>query len=89
MFLARIDGTVTSTRKHETLEGVRLLIAQRLESDGRTVGDPLILLDWLGARLHNTVLVSGDGDIARTALGNNTPARMAVIGIVDQIGGAA
>ena len=89
MFLARIDGTVTSTRKHETLEGVRLLIGQRLESDGSTSGEPLIILDWLGARLHNTVLVSSDGDIARKALGNTTPSRLAVMGIVDKVGGAA
>ena len=89
MFLARIDGTVTATRKHESLEGVRLLIAQRLESDGKTIGEPLIVLDWLGARLHNTVLISSDGDIARKALGNSTPSRLAVVGIVDKVGGAA
>ena len=40
MFLARIDGTVTATAKHETLQGCRFLIAQRLETDGSASGDP-------------------------------------------------
>jgi len=92
MFLARIDGTVTSTRKHANLAGCRLLVGQRLEADGRPNGEPLIILDWLGARRHSTVIVSTDGDIARRTLGNTVPARLAVVGIVDQVsvpGGAA
>jgi ethanolamine utilization protein EutN len=89
MFLARIDGTITSTRKHENLEGCRLLIGQRLEGDGRPSGEPLIILDWLGARRHNIVIVSTDGDIARQRLGKTTPARLAVVGIVDAPEGVA
>jgi len=85
MFLARIDGTVTATAKHATLEGCRLLIAQRLETDGRASGVPLVIIDWLGAGRGTTVLVSQDGDIARLRLGNTTPARLVVAGIVDQV----
>ena len=85
MYLARIDGTATSTRKHPALEGVRLLIAQRLEADGRTTGEPLMVIDRLGARRGSTVLVSTDGDIARKMLGNNAPARLIVVGIVDSV----
>jgi ethanolamine utilization protein EutN len=85
MFLSRIDGTLTSTAKHATLHGCRLLIGRRLEADGRATGEPLVLLDRLGARNGSTVLVSTDGDIARQWLGSNTPARMIVVGIVDAV----
>ena len=34
-------------------------------------------------------MVSTDGDIARERLGNNTPARMVVVGIVDAVHGYA
>jgi len=85
MYLARIDGTVTSTAKHETLAGCRLLIGRRLEADGSPSGDPIILLDWMGAGRGTTVLVSTDGDIARTRLGNTTPGRLTVTGIVDHV----
>jgi ethanolamine utilization protein EutN len=85
MFLARIDGTVVPAVKHATLEGCRFLIAQRLEADGSTGAEPLVIIDWLGAGNGSTVLVSTDGDIARERYGNTTPARMVVAGIVDQL----
>jgi microcompartment protein CcmK/EutM len=83
MFLARICGTVVATVKHRTLDGCRFLVAQRLESDGRAAVEPIVIVDWLGAASGSTVLVSTDGDIARSRLGNTTPARMVVVGILD------
>jgi microcompartment protein CcmK/EutM len=43
------------------------------------------MVDRLGARRGSRVIVSTDGDIARRWLGNNTPARLVVVGIVDQV----
>ncbi len=85
MFLARISGTVVAATKHPTLEGCRFLLAERIESDGSTAPEPIVIIDWLGAASGSTVLVSTDGDIARTRLGNTTPARMVVVGIVDAV----
>jgi len=85
MFLARISGTVVAATKHSTLEGCRFLLAERIESDGSTGPEPIVLIDWMGAANGSTVLVSTDGDIARTRLGNTTPARMVVAGIVDAV----
>jgi microcompartment protein CcmK/EutM len=85
MFLARIDGTLTATTRHSTLQACRFLIGQRLEADGAASGEPLVVLDRLGARHGSTVIVSTDGDIARKWLGNTTPSRMVVVGIVDEV----
>jgi ethanolamine utilization protein EutN len=85
MFLARIEGTVVATVKHPSLEGCRFLVAQRLEPDGSLADEPITIVDWLGAGRGATVIVSTDGDIARAKLGNNTPARMVVLGIVDEL----
>jgi ethanolamine utilization protein EutN len=85
MFLARIQGTVVATVKHPSLEGCRFLVAQRLEADGSLAAEPITIVDWLGAGRGSTVIVSSDGDIARARLGNNTPARMVVLGIVDEL----
>ncbi len=85
MFLARIDGTLTATHKHPTLAGCRLLLAQRLEADGRVSGEPLVVIDRLGARHGATVVVSTDGDVLRRRLGNTTPARLSVVGLVDAV----
>ena len=83
MFLARIEGTVVATAKHPTLNGCRFLVARRLEADGAAAVEPNVVVDWMGAARGETVLVSTDGDIARLKLGNNTPARMVVVGLVD------
>jgi ethanolamine utilization protein EutN len=86
MFLARIDGWVTSTVKHESLREWRLLLGQRIDTDGADVGEPTLLIDPVGAGLGSRVLVTSDGDLARKLLEDNrTPARMVVLGIVDDV----
>ena len=85
MFLARIDGTLTASRKDHRLAGVRFLISQRLDADGRSTGEPLVVLDRMGAGRGSTVLVSSDGTIARDWLGKGVPARLVVVGIVDRV----
>jgi len=83
MFLARIEGTVVATARHSSLQGCRFLVARRLEADGTAAAEPNVVVDWMGAAHGETVMVSTDGDIAREKFGNNTPARMVVVGMVD------
>jgi microcompartment protein CcmK/EutM len=85
MFLARIEGTLVATIKHGTLVGCRFLIVRRIDSDGRLAEEPNVVVDWHGAALGSTVIVSTDGDIARERFGNATPARMVVAGLVDAV----
>ncbi|MGP8252454.1 MAG: EutN/CcmL family microcompartment protein [Terracidiphilus sp.] len=84
MFLARVRGTVVAAAKHSTLKGCRFLVVQRIEADGSVAAEPNVAVDWQGAAIGTTVIVSTDGDIARAKLGNNTPARMVVMGLVDE-----
>ncbi len=67
------------------MDGCRFLVARRLEADGTAAEEPNVVVDWLGAARGATVMVSTDGDIARVKLGNNTPARMVVVGLVDAV----
>lgn len=84
MFIARIDGSLTSTVKHRSLQGCRLLIGQRLQANGTEVGEPVVVLDDLGAGIGSLALVTTDGDLARQRLADNTtPARLTVVGIID------
>lgn len=85
MYLARISGTVVAAAKHHTLTACRFLVAERLEADGGVGLEPIVVVDWLGAANGSTVLVSTDGDIARERFGNTTPARLVVVGIVDNV----
>jgi len=85
MFLARVEGTLVATVKHATLTGCRFLIARRIEADGTLAEEPNVVVDWNGAGIGSTVLISTDGDIARERFGNTTPARMVVAGLVDAV----
>jgi ethanolamine utilization protein EutN len=85
MYLARIEGTLVAAARHETLAGCRFLIARRLEADNTPAAEPIVVIDWLGAARGETVIVSTDGDISRQKLGNTTPARLVVVGLVDPV----
>jgi len=88
MILARIDGTVTATVKHEALHGFTMLIGMQVNIDGRECGnEPWIILDRMGAGRGDIVCVSSEGDAARQLTGDlRVPARMVVMGIVDPLG---
>ncbi len=85
MLLARVEGTVTATRKHPSLEGWRLIICQPINSGGTPEGVPQVAIDAHGAALHQRVIISSDGLAARKAVGDDrSPARWMIIGIVDE-----
>jgi microcompartment protein CcmK/EutM len=85
MLLARVEGNVTATRKHPSLEGWRLLICQPLGTEGQPEGTPQIAIDPYGAAMHQQVIISSDGLAARKTVGDEkSPARWMVIGVVDE-----
>jgi len=86
MFVARIEGYVTSTVRHPSFKNCSMLLCRRLDADGRAVGEPQIVLDQMGASHGSEVLVSTDGELARQILGDNTtPSRLVVVGLIDMI----
>lgn len=84
MQLGKVIGRATSTIKHPTLKGWRMLIVQPLGVDGVPDGAPQLVIDNQGGGRGDTVLISADGKAARDMVGSdNTPARWHVLGIVD------
>ena len=45
MVLARIEGNLTATRRHPSLQGWRLLICQPLNAAGQAEGVPTVALN--------------------------------------------
>ena len=86
MFLGRVMGNATSTIKHPSMEGWKLLLVMALQADGRTIeGDPILVVDSLGAGRGETVMITSDGIGAREMLGSKTtPVRWSVLGIRDE-----
>ncbi|MCC6231411.1 MAG: EutN/CcmL family microcompartment protein [Verrucomicrobiales bacterium] len=86
MFLARVEGTLTATRKHPSFEGWRLVICQPIARTGEPEGVPQVAIDAHGAGMHQRVVISSDGAAARKAVGDErSPVRWLVVGIVDEV----
>ena len=86
MQIASVVGMATTTVKHATLVGAKLLVVQPLAADGKQPdGDPVLAVDQLGAGVGERVLVTSDGRAARELMGSDaTPVRWTVQGICDQ-----
>jgi microcompartment protein CcmK/EutM len=67
------------------MEGWKLLLVQPYGPDGRSPdGDPVLVVDALGAGVGQKVIISSDGKGTRELLGSETtPVRWSVIGIKD------
>lgn len=86
MILGRITGTVVSTIHHPIVNGCKLLLAERLDSNGKPTGGYLIAMDTIGAGNGETVLILDEGSGARQILDDvNAPIRSVVVGIVDAL----
>ena len=83
MQVGRVLGTATSTIKHATFHGERLLIVQLEGVGGKDDGEPILAFDRLGARKGDTVLVTSDGAVLQKMLGKDTPGRWSVMGLPD------
>ena len=84
MQLALVQGRATSTVKHRSLAGVKLLVCELLGADGKPAGDPVLAVDKLGAGAGDRVILTSDGQGLRDLLNDDTsPARWWTMGIVD------
>ena len=84
MQLGKVIGHATATIKHASLQRWRLLLVQPLDIVRQPDGDPLLVLDGLGARAGDTVVLTSDGNGVRELVAaDNSPARWFVAGIAD------
>ena len=67
MQLATVVGHATSTVKHRTLEGWRLLVVQMLTPDGKPDGEPVLAIDSLGAAAGTKVMGPGRAEHQRAS----------------------
>ncbi len=83
MQLGQVLGTATSTVKHPTFQGERLLIVQLEGKDGREDGEPVLAFDRFGAGRGDRVLLTNDGKALQDLIGSDSPGRWSVLGLPD------
>jgi ethanolamine utilization protein EutN len=86
MTLGEVIGTVTSTAKHPSYVGHKLMVVQPISKTGKPVGNIILAVDTVQAGVHDRVLVMREGNGVRQILGGKTlPIRSLIVGIVDQV----
>jgi len=86
MYLARIDGSATSTIRHPSAKGWTLVVCQPIDETGADIGTPMIALDKMGAGLHQKVIISSDGAALRDWVHDEfSPLRYMVTNLVDEV----
>jgi microcompartment protein CcmK/EutM len=87
MYIGRVSGTVVATIKHETFQGRKLLVVDRLNLQGEPTGRYDIAVDTVQAGVGDLVLVLDEGNSARQILDRepNGVIRALVVGIVDAV----
>ena len=93
MILARVIGNVWSTRKEESLRGLKFLVVQpiTLEYDSsdslvgiRDTGSTVIAADKLGAGETEIVMIVGGSSARQTMEDKSIPVDSMVVGIIDK-----
>jgi microcompartment protein CcmK/EutM len=85
MILARVVGTVVSTRKVEPLRSVKLLVVEPVRPSGEPAGAHFVAADAVGAGAGETVLVAQGSSARLTDVSQDRPVDAVIMGIVDLV----
>ncbi len=85
MILARIVGTVVSTRKDPRLEGKKLLVVKPVSPEGADEAGYIVAVDSVGAGAGETVLIVSGSSARNAAECKDRPVDAAIVGIVDTV----
>jgi microcompartment protein CcmK/EutM len=83
MMIAQVIGTVVSSQKESTLEGLRLLVCQPVNAGGEKVGSTVVAADAVGAGVGEMILFATGSSARQTVATQNRPVDAVVMAIVD------
>ena len=89
MFLGRTVGTLVSTQKEPSLDGLRFLVVRRLTIDGEDTPGYVVAADAVGAGVGEVVMVASGSSARQTIYTDRRPCDAVVMAIVDtwEVGG--
>ena len=85
MILARVQGTVVSTRKDHGLLGLKLLLVREVDAQFKAAGNHLVAADAVGAGEGEIVMVVAGSSARLTEVSRDRPVDAVVVGIVDAV----
>jgi ethanolamine utilization protein EutN/carbon dioxide concentrating mechanism protein CcmL len=83
MQLARVVGSVVSTRKEESIQRLKLLVVRPLDEEGKETGTALVSADAVGAGPDEIVLIAAGSSARQTTVTDKRPIDSVILAIVD------
>ena len=83
MQLARVVGTVVSTRKEQSINGIKLLVVKPIDEEGKETGNAVVSADAVGAGPDEIVLIASGSSARQTQATDKKPVDAVVMAIVD------
>lgn len=85
MQLARVIGTVVSTRKESSMNGLKFLVLRQMDVQGKEGSGFVVAVDAVGAGLGEVVLYATGSSARQTTLTQNRPCDAVIMAIVDNV----
>lgn len=85
MKLARVRGSVVCTRKNEDMRGVKLLLIEPVDTEGRSIGPMLVATDSVGAGAGELVFYCTGREATIPYLPASVPSDACITGIIDTV----
>jgi microcompartment protein CcmK/EutM len=83
MILAKVLGTVVSTRKDPGLRGLKLMLAREVDSAFKPAGNQIVAVDAVGAGEGELVLIAAGSSARLTESTKDRPVDHVICAIVD------
>jgi microcompartment protein CcmK/EutM len=87
--LGRVAGTLVSTKKEPSMDGLKFLVVRTLDAGGEETGQFVVAADAVGAGVDEVVLVAAGSSARQTEMTRDRPCDAVIMAIVDtwEVGG--
>jgi len=85
MKLGKVTGSIVSTQKVESFEGIKLMLVQPMDEKLEPAGDPLVAFDTIQAGVGDLIYYETSKEAGRVLEFTMNPCDAAIVGIVDNI----
>jgi len=83
MIAAKVIGTIVSTQKEKSMEGLKFMLLQQVDMEGRETGGQVVAVDAVGAGIGEYVLYASGSSARQTVATDKKPVDAVIMAIID------